>query len=259
MQSVFTPPATTTSRERSICRSATASSNRSCQNERSDAAQYDYDVTTRSHTREYISLAVVAGVLVGAVFTVRRFAEPIRAFIDGHAFWGLFLYITLNIVDAVAAPGATLPLIPVAVRVWGRVFAALATTIGWTAGSLIAFVIARRWGQPVVRKITSIERVRAMRRYIPENLFWSIVLVRLVLPMDVISYVLGLFTGIGWPTYVAATALGLTPSAFVLAYFGKLSNAYEILAVSIGAMALIGAWLVARRKQSRSSNRRRKR
>jgi hypothetical protein len=33
-----------------------------------------------------------------------------------------------------------------------------------------------------------------MRRYIPKDPFWSIVLVRVVLPMDVISYVLGLFT-----------------------------------------------------------------
>ena len=206
----------------------------------------------RSRAREYASLAIVAALLIVIVFTVRRFAEPIRAFIDAHAFWGLLLYITLNIVDAVVAPGATLPLIPVAVRVWGRVPAALATTAGWTAGSLIAFLIARRWGYPVVRKITSIERVRAMRRYIPKDLFWSIVLVRLALPMDVISYVLGLFTDINWPTYVGATALGLTPSAFVLAYFGKLPNAYEIIAFGVGAMAVAAALLIARRRKRSS-------
>jgi len=183
------------------------------------------------------------------VFTVRRFAEPIRGFIDEQAFRGLFLYIALNIVDAVVAPGLTLPLIPIAVRAWGRVPAALATTAGWTAGSLIAFLIARRWGYPVVRKITSIERVRAMRRYIPEDLFWSVVLVRLVLPMDVISYVLGLFTDIGWPEYAAATALGLTPSAFLLAYFGKLPNAYEIIAFGVGAMAVVAGILISRRRK----------
>ncbi|SRR6266545_5627233 len=203
----------------------------------------------RSRAREYASLALVAAVLVGAVFTVRRFAEPIRGFIDEQAFRGLFLYIALNIVDAVVAPGLTLPLIPIAVRAWGRVPAALATTAGWTAGSLIAFLIARRWGYPVVRKITSIERVRAMRRYIPEDLFWSVVLVRLVLPMDVISYVLGLFTDIGWPEYAAATALGLTPSAFLLAYFGKLPNAYEIIAFGVGAMAVVAGILISRRRK----------
>jgi len=199
--------------------------------------------------REYASLAVIAAVLVGSVFAVRSFAGPIRTFVDEHTFWGLGLYISLNIVDAVAAPGATLPLIPVATRVWGRLPAALATTAGWTAGSLIAFLIARRWGYPVVRKITSIERVRSMRRFIPKDLFWSIVLVRLVLPMDVISYVLGLFTDISWPRYVGATALGLTPSAVFLAYLGRLPNGYKIIAFGVGAMAVVAAFLIARRRQ----------
>ena len=205
-----------------------------------------------SRTREVVTLATVAAVLVSAVFIVRAYAAPIRQFIDRHTFWGLFLYLLLNIVDAVVAPGATLPLIPVAVRVWGRVLAALATTAGWTSGSLIAFLLARRWGVPLVRRLTSLSRVQAMRRYIPRDLFWSIVVVRLVMPMDVVSYVLGLFTEITWPKYAAATALGLTPSAFVLAYVGKLPNAYEVITFGVGVMA-VAAWLVvARRRQRRS-------
>ena len=93
-----------------------------------------------------------------------------------------------------------------------------------------------------------------MRRYIPEDLFWSIVLVRLVLPMDVISYVLGLFTDIGWSKYAAATAIGLTPSAFVLAYVGKLPNAYEIIAFGVAGMLLVASLLVARRKRTRAQH-----
>jgi uncharacterized membrane protein YdjX (TVP38/TMEM64 family) len=208
-------------------------------------------VPERTRAREYAALIIVAAVLIGAVFVVRHFAEPIRTFIEAQAFWGFVLYITLNIVDAVVAPGATLPLIPVVVGVWGRVPTALATMAGWTTGSLIAFLIARRWGYPIVRKITSIERVRAMRRYIPEDLFWSIVFVRIVLPMDVISYVLGLFTDIRWPAYVGATALGLGPSAFLLAYFGKLPNAYEIIAFGIGGMAVVAVLIARRRRRSR--------
>src|SRR5438309_10439385 len=142
-------------------------------------------MASASRRREYISLGVIGAVLIAAVFLVRTYADPIRKFIDQHAFWGVFLYLILNILDAVLAPGATLPLIPVAAHVWGRVPAALATTAGWTAGSLIAFLIARRWGYPLVRKLTSLQRVQRMKRYIPEDLFWSIVLVRLVLPMDV--------------------------------------------------------------------------
>src|SRR5438045_633263 len=105
--------------------------------------------------------------------------------------------------SVVDAPGATLPLIPGAAHTWGRFWAALLTTAGWTTGSLIAFLIARRWGAPVVRRLTSMERVKRLKAYIPDNLFWSIVVLRTVLPMDVISYVLGLFTDMSWASYAA--------------------------------------------------------
>src|SRR3989442_8221039 len=103
----------------------------------------------------------------------------ITRFINHDLFWGVFLYLILNILDAVIAPGATLPLIPIAARAWGRVPAAIVTTVGWTTGSLIAFHIARRWGAPLVRKLTSMDRVKRLRPYIPKNPFWGVVLLRL--------------------------------------------------------------------------------
>ncbi len=199
--------------------------------------------------KEYLWLAVLGVILIAAVFVVRAHENWISRFIERRAFGGVFLYLILNVLDAVLAPGATLPLIPVASQVWGRVPAAIATTAGWTAGSLIAFLIARRWGYPIVQKLTSIARVRSMRRYIPEDLFWSVVFARLVLPMDVISYVLGLLTHIGWWEYLIATALGLMPSALLLAYLGQIPNAYEIMAFAIGAALVIASFLIKRRRK----------
>src|SRR5919198_1683439 len=114
----------------------------------------------RSAWKEYVGVGLVASVLVGAVLLVRAHESSIASFIDRHAAVGLALYLLLNVLDAVVAPGATLPLIPVASRVWGRTPAALATTAGWTAGSMVAFMIARRWGYPIVRRLTSMRRVR---------------------------------------------------------------------------------------------------
>jgi uncharacterized membrane protein YdjX (TVP38/TMEM64 family) len=198
--------------------------------------------------REWISLGIVAAVLLAAVWLVHQHADDIRGFIDRHPVQGVILYLVLNIIDAVAAPGATLPLIPVAAHTWGRFGAALLTTAGWTTGSLIAFSIARRWGAPVVRKLTSMERVKRLKRYIPENLFWSVVVIRTVLPMDVISYVLGLFTDMSWSSYSAATALGLTPSAFLLAYLGKTPHAYMMVVIVI-ACGILAAIIASTRRQ----------
>jgi uncharacterized membrane protein YdjX (TVP38/TMEM64 family) len=76
---------------------------------------------------------------------------------------------------------------------------------------------------------------------------------RLVLPMDVISYVLGLFADISWSKYAGATALGLTPSAFVLAYLGKLPSAYDIIGVALGAGIVVAYVMIARRRYRRSA------
>jgi len=192
--------------------------------------------------KEYTSLVFVVCVLVASVLLVRAHAEAIASFIDRHVIGGVFLYMLLNILDAVLAPGATLPLIPIAARVWGRLLAAAITTAGWTTGSLVAFLIARRYGSPVVSKLTSIKHVRRMRERIPRDLFWSIVLLRLVMPMDVISYVLGLFSRMTWEKYLLATALGLMPSALALAYLGKLPHAFEIITAAIGLGA--AAWIL---------------
>jgi len=202
-------------------------------------------------SKEYAWLAIIAGVLLAAIFLTRAHADSIKAFIDHHSGSGFFLYILLNILDALIAPGATLPLIPVAVHAWGRIVAALVTTVGWTAGSLLAFLIARRWGYPIVRKMTSMERLRGAKRYIPEDLFWSIALIRLVLPMDVISYAIGLFTDISWTKYAPATALGLLPSALVLAWVGKLPHAYELIAFGIGGAVVVAYLLIVRRRPRR--------
>jgi uncharacterized membrane protein YdjX (TVP38/TMEM64 family) len=205
-------------------------------------------MAARSARREYVSLAVVAGILVFAVWLVRSHADSITHFIDHHTFQGVAVYLVLNVIDAVIAPGATLPLIPIVARTWGHVPAALVTTLGWTMGSLVAFYIARRWGSPIVRKLTSMERVNRLRRYVPKHPFWTVVVLRLMMPMDVISYVLGLFTNMSWASYGLATGLGLTPSAFVLAYIGRMPRAYDFITLGIGAAVVV--WIILSTRQA---------
>ena len=198
--------------------------------------------------REYAPIAIVTTILLTSIWLVHRHTAAIRGFIEVHPIVGSVVYFVLNIADALVAPGATLPLIPIVAHAWGRVPAALATTAGWTTGSLLAFLIARRWGTPIVRTLTSLERVRRLRRFIPEDLFWSVVLMRTLLPMDVISYVVGLFTTMSWSRYAAATALGLTPSAFLLVYLGRTPHAYTFLMILVALAGLIAVVITGNRR-----------
>jgi uncharacterized membrane protein YdjX (TVP38/TMEM64 family) len=217
-----------------------------CAPQKTDGRQSDRTRTTSKS--EYVFLAVLGGGLLAALFVARAHASALSSFVDRNPVEGVALFLALNVLDAVIAPGISLPLIPVAAHAWGHVWAAIVTTAGWTTGSLIAFSIARRWGAPLVKKLTSMERLRQMKRYIPQDVFWSIVALRLVMPMDVLSYVLGLFTHISGRKYVAATAMGVTPPAFLLAYLGRLPHAYEIIAAGVGCAVLVAYIIVTRRR-----------
>lgn len=97
------------------------------------------------------------------------------------------------------------------------------------------------------------ERIRQMKRDVPKRPFWTVVFFRVVLPMDVLSYVLGLFTDMRWTTYVAATALGVGPAAFVLAYLGRMPRGFDLIAFAIGAAVVIGYIAVTRLRRRATS------
>lgn len=162
----------------------------------------------------------------------------------GTGFSGMILYIIITIIAIVLAPVSTMPLIPVASNLWGVNLAAILSIIGWTIGALIAFLIARKYGVRIVKKIVPIEKINKFEKKIPEkNIFWTIVFLRIILPVDILSYALGLFSRIKTSTYFLATIIGLTPFAFVWAYLGKVPFYYQLFAIIIIGL-IFGIWLI---------------
>lgn len=134
-------------------------------------------------------------------------------------FMGIFFYVMITIAAVVVAPVSTFPLLPLAVSMWGSFFAALFSIIGWSIGAAIAFGLARRFGKPFIAKIVSLEKIQRIEKLIPErNIFVSIILLRMALPVDVLSYALGLFSYVPFRFYVIATIIGVSPFAFIFSY-----------------------------------------
>ena len=57
------------------------------------------------------------------------------------------------------------------------------------------------------------------------------------MPVDVLSYALGLFSQIGFWSYFLATVIGVSPLAFGFAYLGEVSYIYQVV---FGLVFLIG-------------------
>ena len=119
----------------------------------------------------------------------------------------------------VLAPFSFLPFLPLAVVLFGSFSTALLSIIGWTMGAAIAFFLARRYGHPLVHRFIVVERLeRWQKRLPPQIFFWSVVGLRMLVPVDLLSYALALFTEMPFGQYLLATVIGITPFAFIFSY-----------------------------------------
>lgn len=143
---------------------------------------------------------------------------------------GMLIYTIVSGIAIVVAPVSTLPLIPIAVGMWGWFMTGLLSIIGWTLGSQIAFVIARKYGKKFVQNFISLERFNSFEKKLSkENLFGTVVLLRMTIPVDVLSYALGLFSNMTGRSYFFATVIGITPFAFIFAYLGSLPPGFQFI------------------------------
>ncbi|MDP4038959.1 MAG: VTT domain-containing protein [Candidatus Pacearchaeota archaeon] len=164
----------------------------------------------------------------------------------GKSYIGMALFVLFLIISEVILPLTGIPLIPLASNLWGSFTTAILGIIGWTLGAIIAFEIARKYGKPIVEKLVSKNKIEKVEKLIPEkNIFIAIVLLRIFLPADILSYILGLFSKIKRSTYITATIIGITPFSFILAYIGGISFQTQVI-IGLSAFILILFWMIIR-------------
>lgn len=165
---------------------------------------------------------------------------------------GLVIFTLVDILSIVIAPVTSIPLIPLASNTYGVLVTAIFYSIGGIIGSIIAFWIGRTYGKGIVKKIVSIEEAEEVSEAInKKNLFFSLILMRIIVPADVLSYALGIFTRVGYGIYISTLIIGTIPGAFYFSYIGSLPWFYQIFGWIAGIIVLVFIlWLTFRtRKQ----------
>jgi len=157
-----------------------------------------------------------------------------------NSYWGMLIYFVLVILEIVFAPITFIPFIPLASAIWGSFKTFLLTLGAWTIGSIIAFIIASEIGGLLLEKIVSVKELNKVKRIIPnKRLFLGVIILRIILPIDIMSYAIGLFTDIDLKRYSLATLIGYAPIVFILSYFGEISFKLQIILFSIGLIFFI--------------------
>jgi uncharacterized membrane protein YdjX (TVP38/TMEM64 family) len=206
----------------------------------------------REKAKYLLNLLIIIVLFTLSSFLVQTNLDFIKGIINKT--WGMPIFVLLSIIEVVVAPISLLPLLPVASNLWGWFLTAILSIIGWTIGGTIAFLIARKYGVDFIKKFFSIKKIEELEKLIPsEHVFLGIILLRMAIPVDLLSYVLGLFSNIKTRDYILATFIGVIPFAFIFAYAGTLPFYYQLIILSIAFLVLLVGFYVKKKRDEKKN------
>jgi uncharacterized membrane protein YdjX (TVP38/TMEM64 family) len=141
--------------------------------------------------------------------------------LSDNKFTTSIVYFSIVTITTVFAPFAGLPLSPVVSVIIGPFLTSVFSIFGWTIGAMIAFFISRHLARPILYKFVDINKIEKYESYIPENhLFLWLIFLRIIIPVDILSYAIGLTKRINFSMYAITTFIGVIPFSFIWAYGG---------------------------------------
>ena len=192
-----------------------------------------------------VVIALALGTL--SVWQLEWDTSGLKSWIGQHPRFGARIYFVLVVAPVVLLPFSSLPLLPFATQNFGVVLTALLSAAGWWVGCLITFQIARL-GRRYLERITSMEAVDRIEDKIPDDVgFGGIVVLRMILPVDVVSFALGLLKRLRFRTYAVASLIGILPFAFVMSYAGGQLGAGRFLSFALVVAGMVAVVLLIRR------------
>ncbi len=167
--------------------------------------------------------------------------EGLTRIAEEHRIQGAVLFGMLMFTTTVIAPLTSLPLVPMIAPFLGPFTTGLACYIGWTLGAVVAFWIGRTYGQPLVSRYIRIESIKKYESYIrPDMGFVLITVLHLVIPVDIFSYTLAMFTTVSLRIYALSTVLGILWFSFAFAYLGDaIANQDYVLLSVLGVASVL--------------------
>lgn len=165
---------------------------------------------------------------------------------------GISVFLGLAAVSAILSPFSSAPLVPPAILIWGTKWTVAFLVVGWALGGLIAYIVGRYAGYPILRRFPGFHKIQYYRHKLPEGKeFAYVLLLRLALPSELMSYALGIIRYHFWK-YLLATVLTEIPFALLTVYASR--AIIEIRPLEFAFLLLIGliffgiVLLIARRK-----------
>ena len=175
----------------------------------------------------------------------------VREHLRGFGPWAPVVAFVLIQLQAVIAPLPSFPVIYATGFLFGTFWGGLLSWISVLVSAALCFGLARRWGRPLVERAVSPAALGRVDRLFARHGAFAVLLARL-LPLtafDLLSYAAGL-TPMRLLPFLGATAIGMTPATFLMAWAGDLGGGSPgaLVGWTLGIAVLAGgvAWLSPR-------------
>jgi len=146
-----------------------------------------------------------------AAFSIKAYAVENQIFV-------IAVFIVLAAFSAMLSPFSSIPFVPVMIMVWGNVLTAIFLLIGWLMGEVLAYFIGYYAGYPVVRQLSSFEKIKYYKEKLSKKTeFFLVLLFRFSMPAEIPGYALGIIR-YNFNKYLLATFIAELPFAFVVSY-----------------------------------------
>lgn len=205
-------------------------------------------------------LMAVLGIAIVVLSLVPIFSTKYQVLVAGaialHPMQAFFIIAFARFLAIVIAPlpGMPIAFMSMAVMPWREAW--LANFAGADIGAIVAFLIARKFREPVAARFAGLRNLHAFETALSgRTRFWGFVGLRIVAAsaLDFFSYAAGLSKIPFW-TFAAATVLADIPISFAFFYFGGIAAQYGvyIMAGFIALFMVIGG--IAARRYTKKTN-----
>ena len=176
--------------------------------------------------------------------------EFLISFLSEYKILAPFIFIIIRSISIIIPPIPGIVFDFIGIIAFGRILGFIYAEIGIMLGAMIAFWIARKFREPVIRRITLLRKVHEWEDTVSEKKkFWTLVTIRLPTSpiFDYVSYAAGL-TKIRTSKFFLSTLIGSIPLMVLIYYFGGVSFQKGPYYATVFVIALFTLWIIFGRK-----------
>ncbi len=175
-------------------------------------------------------LIIILLLFIGADTLADTHTQEIVTMIESYGMGGKMFFTAIAMLAVVIPIWSNIFLIPFGVITWGPFLTAIFCITGWFFGSIVSFYIARIYKEWLLTKYPSLHKYDLIDSLIPDkHMFLSLIFLRMTMPVDILSYALGLFSKrIHWKQNAITTLIGISPFAFIFSYIGIFETKFQV-------------------------------